>query len=194
MIKKKHDILVLNRVWIPIHIVDWKKAMSLMVQEAVRPLDRDLIVYDFSDWLNFSNLCDDYPKIATVRYHIAVPEVILLKTYDRLPVRDVKYSRMTLFERDKFTCCFCNQKFPKNLLTVDHIVPKCKGGLTNWNNTITACKSCNSIKADKSVEESGLKMHFKPKKPKWISPLAKAGHEHPCKSWLKFLDRTLVDI
>lgn len=192
--KKKPDVLVLNRVWIPIHIVEWKKSMSLIVQGAARPLDRDLIVYDFDDWVEFSRINEDYPKVLTVRYPIAVPEIVVLKNYDRLPLRDVKYSRMTLFERDKFTCCFCNKQFPKSLLTVDHLIPRSKGGKTNWSNTVTACKPCNNLKADLSIEEAGLKMHYKPKKPKWISPVYKAGHEHPCKSWKKFTDRTLVDI
>lgn len=194
MQKRKNSVLVLNKVWIPIHIVEWQKAMSLIIQESVRPLDNDLIAYDFEDWINFSNLTEEYPKINTVKYKIALPEIILLKNYDRLPLRDVKYSRMTLFERDNFKCCFCGKKFPKLELTVDHIIPRSKGGLTNWSNTVSACRKCNSIKADKSVEEVNFKMHYKPKKPKWVSPISKLSPDHPCKSWNKFLDRTLVDI
>jgi 5-methylcytosine-specific restriction endonuclease McrA len=194
MSKRKNNVLVLNKVWIPIHIVEWQKAMSLIIQESVRPLDRDLIAYDLNDWLEFSNISEDYPKVKTIRYKIALPEIILLKQYDRLPLRDVKYSRMTLFERDNYKCCFCGKKFSKLELTVDHIIPRSKGGLTNWDNTVSACKKCNSLKADKSIEELNLKMHYKPKKPKWISPISKLSHDHPCKSWDKFLDRTLVSL
>jgi 5-methylcytosine-specific restriction endonuclease McrA len=192
--KKKNDVLVLNKVWIPIHIITWQRAMSLIIQDSARPMDRDLIIYDLDEWINFSNINDDYPKIKTVKYKISIPEVILLKNYDKLPLRDVKYSRVTLFERDNFKCCFCNKKFSKLELTVDHIIPRSKGGGTNWENTVSACKSCNSIKADKTLEHSGLVMHFKPKRPKWVSPISKFGPSNPCKSWEKFLDRTLVEL
>ena len=190
--KKKNDVLVLNRAYIPIQIIEWQRAMSLLIQDAARPLDRNLDVYDFDTWLSFSSLNEDYPKISTIRYKIALPEIVVLRKYDKLPIRDVKYSRMSLFERDRYTCCFCNQKFPKLQLTVDHILPRSKGGTTSWMNTITSCKPCNSLKADRTPEQAHMKMHFKPKKPMWISPVSKMGDNHPCKSWLKFLDRVLV--
>jgi len=191
---KKHDVLVLNKSYIPIHIITWQKSMSLIIQESARPLDRDFITYTFEDWLTFSCMADDYQKVPTVRYNIAIPEVIVLRDYNSLPVREVKYSRQTLFQRDKFRCAYCNETFAKEQLTIDHIIPRSKGGLSNWSNTVSCCRPCNYLKADKTPEDAGLKLLIKPKKPIWLSPIADIKRNYVCKSWLKFMDRPLIDI
>ena len=187
--KKKHDILVLNRNFVPIHIISWQKAMSLIIQDSARSLDRDVIAYDFSDWLLFSEKDNDYAKVATVRYNIAVPEIVVLKKYDRLPTRDVKYSRQTLFERDGHICGYCGMEFDKKHLTIDHITPRAQGGKTTWANTISACFQCNNKKADKTPEQAGMPLKYKPRKPGWFSPLTHIKPDHPCKSWFKFMSK-----
>lgn len=189
---KKLDVLVLNRSWMGIHIVDWHKAMTLMVKEAARPLNRELEVFDFKSWLEFSEVHDDFPKVTTVKHKIALPEIIILTNFDRLPMRDIKYSRPTVFERDNYTCCYCNKRFNKDELTADHVFPKDRGGKLTWDNTVTACKPCNNKKANRTPAEAGMKMHYHPKKPKWVSPLSKIGPDHPCKSWRKFLGKALI--
>lgn len=190
---KKPDVLVLNKSFIPIHIIAWEKCMSLIIQEAARPMDRDFMAYDFTDWLAFSEVNTDYPVVSTVSHKIAIPEVIILRKYDRLPSRDVKYSRQTLFQRDKYTCGYCGGVFDRKELTVDHIVPRAHGGKTTWNNTISACFKCNSTKADRTPEGAKMPLIFKPRKPSWLSPLTDIKPDHPCKSWLKFAGRVLID-
>ena len=191
--KRKHDVLVLNKSWVPIHIVTWQKSMSLIIQDAAHPLNTEFNAYDFESWLTFSQLNEDYAKIHTVKHAIAIPEIIVLRKYDRLPVRDVKYSRQTLFQRDSFTCAYCNKVFPRDELTVDHIIPRCRGGTSNWANTVSACRPCNALKADLTPEQAGLVLHYKPRKPMWLSPIAHIKPDHPCKSWRKFMKRALVD-
>jgi 5-methylcytosine-specific restriction endonuclease McrA len=194
MNRKKPDVLVLNKSYVAIHIVDWKKAMSLICQDSARPMDRDFVSYSFADWMLFSDTNkNDYPTAGTVNRKIAIPEIIVLRKYDKLPSRDVKYSRQTLFERDHFTCGYCGKIFDKKELTVDHIVPRSQGGTTTWKNTITACFPCNSTKADKTPEQAKMKLKFKPGKPVWFSPLNDIKPDHPCKSWVHFSGRTLVD-
>ena len=194
MKRKKPDVLVLNKNFIPIHIIEWGKAMSLIIQDNARAMDRDFVTYEFNDWLSFSEMNEnEYPHVATVSRKIALPEIIILRKYDRLPIRDVKYSRQTLFQRDNHTCAYCGKVFERKLLTIDHIVPRAQGGKTTWNNTISACTTCNSKKADRTPEQAGMHLRFKPKKPSWLSPLTNIGPEHPCKSWKKFTYRTLVD-
>ena len=190
---KRHDILVLNKNYVPIHIIGWQKCMSLIIQEAARPLDRDFVTYSMEDWMKFSTETEDYHKIHTSKQGIALPEVITLRKYDRLPIRDVKYSRQTLFQRDKFHCAYCMQVFPRDQLTVDHIMPRSKGGHSTWANTVSCCKPCNNFKADRTPDEAKMKLHLKPKKPVWLSPVADLKPDHPCKSWLKFMDRTPTD-
>lgn len=164
-----------------------------MFQESARALDRDLITYDYVDWLSFSQNDIDYPIIHTVNRRIAVPEIIILKYYDKLPMRDVKYSRQTLFQRDRHICAYCGKVFDRNDLTVDHILPRAQGGKTTWDNTVAACFPCNSVKADRTPEQAGMHLKFKPKKPSWFSPLTNIKVNHPCKTWQKFMYKTLVD-
>lgn len=196
--KKRHGVLTLNKHYVPIHIIEWGKAVSLMFQDHARALDMDYMVYKYEDWLAFSTLPETeraYQFVSSSRYKVAVPEIIVLTDYERLPTRDVKYSRQTVFQRDAWTCAYCGKVFDKKDLNIDHIVPRCKGGLTTWQNTITSCISCNSKKADKTLAEAGLKLLFQPKRPKWLSPLTRvASKEHPCKSWNHFLNRANVDM
>jgi len=194
MNKKLSDVLVLNKSWVAIHIVDWKKAMSLIYQDAARSLDMDFIAYDFSMWLEFSTSkpSNDYPKVHTSTKEIAIPEIVVLTKYDRLPSRDVKYSRQTLFERDSYRCAYCGKHFPRPELTVDHIIPRSKGGKTNWDNTVSACRQCNFLKANRTPQEAKMPLLLKPKKPKWISPLHKVGGHRLLKSWQRFSDRAPV--
>ena len=192
---KKHipDVLVLNRNHAALHICDWQKSMSLIYQDAARALDRDGIVYEFPDWLVFSEIENDYPVIHTTSKRIAVPEIIVLMKYDRLPTRETKYSRQTLFHRDRHTCAYCGQAFRREDLTVDHIKPRAQGGTTTWLNTITACKPCNGTKANRTPEEASMHLRFKPKKPVWLSPLMHVKADHPCQTWLRYTNQTVTD-
>lgn len=190
---KKPDVLVLNKGYVPVHIIDWTRAMSLIYQQHARPLDRDLIVYNYNDWVSLSNVRDDYPYVKTIHNKIFIPEIIVLKEFNRLPLRDVKYSRQTLFQRDHFKCAYCGKKFDKNTLTIDHVIPRHLGGKTTWENTVTACRECNFKKGGKLLSEINMQLLIPPKKPRWISPVSGNSRHYECKSWLLFLDKTLID-
>lgn len=193
MRKRIPDVLVLNKSWCPVQIVNWQVCMSKIYQGIAHPLDREFIAYTYKDWLTFSEISETYPVIHTVNHRIAIPEIIALVNYNRLPIRDVKYSRQSIFQRDKNLCGYCGNRFKSEDLTIDHIIPRCKGGKTTWDNTISCCRPCNSRKDNKLLHEAGLKLLFKPKKPTWISPVANIRPDHPCKSWLKFMNRVSTD-
>jgi 5-methylcytosine-specific restriction endonuclease McrA len=121
---------------------------------------------------------------------IAIPEIIVLMKYNKLPTRDVKYSRENVFHRDHYTCQYCGNVFHVKELTVDHILPRDLGGRTLWNNITTACKPCNNKKANKTPEKAGMVLLHKPTKPQWLNPITNArGKTSICKSWLRFMDR-----
>ena len=188
---KKNDILVLNRVWVPLHIIEWKKAMSLIYTENARPLSKDFISYTYSDWLDFSiRNAEEYNKISTSNYKIAIPEIIVLTNYDNIPKREIKYSRQTVFERDRFICQYCGIEFPIKELTIDHVVPRSKGGKSTWDNSVSCCKKCNHDKSDRTLAQAGMKLIHKPIHPSWVSPMTKLSAKvHTCKSWNHFMDR-----
>jgi len=190
--KKKHDILVLNRGYTPIQIVDWKVAMSLIYKDAAHAIDNTFMSYSFADWMKFSITLEGepYAKVATVSQGIAVPEIIVLNKFDRLPDKEVKFSRENIFKVYNYQCAYCGEIFPMAKLTLDHITPRSLGGGTTWNNIVPSCKPCNNRKANLTLTQAGLKLLFKPKKPRWVSPLTGISWDkHPCKSWQHFINR-----
>lgn len=188
---KKTDVLVLNKNWVPIHIISWKKGVSLISQEKCRALDREFIAYGYSDWLGFSlKNQKKYPVAWTINYPVAIPEIIVSITFEKLPSREVKFSRQNIFSRDGHKCVYCGQKFKRDELTLDHIIPRSKGGHTTWDNTVSSCFSCNQKKADRTPNEAGMHLKIEPKKPKWIGPIHNYdSNVHPCKSWEHFMPR-----
>jgi 5-methylcytosine-specific restriction endonuclease McrA len=85
-----------------------------------------------------------------------------LVNYVRFRRGSIKVGRQRIFKRDKYECGYCGSK--KNL-TIDHIIPRSKGGDNSWNNLITCCNRCNNEKDDKTLEEAGMKMRFQPFEP-----------------------------
>ena len=190
--KKRHDVLCLNRQFCPLHILEWDKAISLIYQEKAKALDKDYISYSYKDWLTFSQTMDshEFYKINSINYSVALPEIIHSVSFSRLPSRQVKYSRQSVFARDGFICGYCGNKFKSKELTVDHITPRALGGKTEWNNVISCCFTCNQMKADKTPKQAGMPLIFKPHKPGWLGPLQSINIDtHPCKSWKHFMKR-----
>lgn len=172
---KKYDTLVLNRSYIPVSVAHNHKAMSLLYSDSAHSLDENFASYNWNDWLQFSilptTLDNGYNFINTIDHKIAIPDTIVLRHFDSLPKRDVKYSRQTVFQRDGFMCLYCGKIFKSNELTIDHIIPKSKGGKSTWDNTCACCSSCNRKKANKSLKESGMHLVKMPTEPRWISPM-----------------------
>jgi 5-methylcytosine-specific restriction endonuclease McrA len=95
---------------------------------------------------------------------IEVPAVVRLRKSDRQKA-SAKFSRINVYVRDRFTCCFCGQKFPPKELNYDHVLPRVQGGKTVWENIVTSCYPCNSRKGDKTPRQAGMRMHYQPHKP-----------------------------
>ena len=104
--------------------------------------------------------------IITASGNFIRPIVILLLNYVRFRPGNLGVTRKRLFKRDGYECTYCGSK--KNL-TVDHIIPKSRGGPNSWSNLVTSCFRCNSIKDNKTPEEAGMKLRFKPYTPTLFS-------------------------
>ena len=87
-----------------------------------------------------------------------LPSVIALKDYI-VPQSQPSFTRFNVFLRDKFSCQYCGSK---QELTFDHLLPRSKGGETNWNNVVTACSSCNVRKGGKLLNNSGMSLNQSP--------------------------------
>jgi len=94
------------------------------------------------------------------------PLVIRLLNYVRYRPKGIGITRKRIFKRDNYECCYCGSK--RNL-TIDHVIPKSRGGSNYWDNLVTSCGRCNSNKDNMTPEEAGLKMRYKPTVPSLFS-------------------------
>jgi 5-methylcytosine-specific restriction endonuclease McrA len=163
------DTLVLNRNYYAVHISNWKKAVSLLYQGHAQAVDENLQAYDFKDWVELSAMMTENAKgfVNSVTMRVAIPEVIRLTRYDKLPRQDVKFSRRNIFEHYKRKCCYCGVKVTPETSNWDHVIPKSKGGVSNWTNIVLSCYPCNTKKDDKTPKEAGMALLIKPSRPKW---------------------------
>lgn len=136
-------VLVLNIDHNPLHITNWKRAVCLILNGK-------------------ATLVEAYDKY--IYKNIKKPKIIRLNRFINYFYKSNKaaFSRLNLYIRDNYTCAYCGQKFNKNKLSIDHIIPKSKGGATNFENCITACIDCNFKKGDKTLKEVGMNLLFKP--------------------------------
>ncbi|TDQ15237.1 5-methylcytosine-specific restriction endonuclease McrA [Algoriphagus boseongensis] len=159
-------VLVLNLDHSPVAVVSPQKAIVLVLLEKANVLS----TYDLLE-------------IRTVSRSFEYPAVIRLTHYKNIPYRGVLLNRMNLFRRDKGECQYCGSK---RHLTIDHIVPRSKGGKTTWTNLITACNRCNVNKGDKTPEQAGLVLRSEPFKPSLSHFLAEYA-ERRAEEWLPYL-------
>jgi 5-methylcytosine-specific restriction endonuclease McrA len=96
--------------------------------------------------------------------------VIRLLSFDRLPKRSLRLNRHTIFARDGHRCQYCNRRFPGSQLSLDHVVPRSRGGQTTWENVVCACLQCNVKKGGRTPQEAHMRLGRKPSRPK-RSPL-----------------------
>ncbi len=143
--------------------------------------------FSFSQWRDRSAQAPHPETIATVSFKIRVPRVILLVMFDRLPKKEVKFTRHNIFERDRNTCQYCGDVFERKDLNLDHVIPRDRGGPTTWENIVCSCIRCNTQKANCTPQEAGMHLVRKPKRPKW-RPFVQVsvGIQHD--SWKHFLD------
>lgn len=170
-------VLVINATFEPINICSVKRAMVLLTKgAALVEVERE------------------------VRLHkkFMAPSVVRLKRYAEVPRRTQMLSRKNIYIRDGYCCQYCGKKFSAKDLTLDHVVPRSRGGPSKWENLVAACdnhyedekfvRGCNHRKGDKTAEEAGMKLLRQPR-PLTLHTsrgmIRLAGHEEP--SWRKFL-------
>jgi 5-methylcytosine-specific restriction endonuclease McrA len=162
--------LVLNKSWSPVSICTAKKAIAKTMLDLARILDPETyILYNFENWMELPVREND-KFIRTSKNKIRVPEIIVLSEYERFPQREVKLTRRNLLIRDNYTCQYTGKRISMDNGTIDHVIPRSRGGTSTWENLVMSCLEVNSKKADRTPDEAGLKLLKKPEKPKW-SPI-----------------------
>jgi 5-methylcytosine-specific restriction endonuclease McrA len=190
-----HRVLVLNRLWQPVNIVGLLRAMSLLFRgraAAVHADDGHHRLFSAAEWVDFSTR-EPPPAAESVRSPcivLRVPRVLLLNSYDRVPRREIRFSRRNVYLRDAHTCQYCGRIFREEELNLDHVVPRDVGGKTNWENIVTACVRCNSRKANRLPEPAGMTLCRAPARPKWRLVVASSLSSDELAVWKEFLEVT----
>ncbi len=104
--------------------------------------------------------------IRSVSQKIPQPSVIKLSNYIKIPFKNIELSRKNILRRDDHRCQYCGKKSVE--LTIDHIIPKSRGGVDTWENLVTACVKCNNRKGNRTPDEANMQLLTKPRKPNHI--------------------------
>lgn len=165
-----NKILLLDRNYMALAIIGWKKAIKLLVKQKAEPME-DVITTPIKSGSDFVLL----PSI--VRLVVKIPW--------RAHKTRLRFSRTKLLIRDNYVCQYCGKKLNKNA-TIDHVIPKNKGGDTTYLNCVACCGECNNKKADKSLEEVNMRLLKKPRKPTFITLYGNSGNKIP-KEWQLYM-------
>jgi 5-methylcytosine-specific restriction endonuclease McrA len=188
--------LVLNKRWTPVRIAPVREVIGLVAKGSAIIIEPGSFqTHDLVSWNDVSKARAGFHGcvIRSARLSLVPPEVILLTTYDGLGQRSVVFSRKNLFKRDHYTCQYCGARPGPEELTVDHVLPRSRGGLSTWENCVLACVPCNARKADRTVAHAGLKLRKLPKKPSWRA-LAPISPQERRVSWDQFLTRAYWEV
>jgi 5-methylcytosine-specific restriction endonuclease McrA len=192
-------VLVLNRLWQAVNICTAQRALCLLFQGHAQVVDGDgkeFRTFDFDGWRDVSVTIPNHTGslVHTISFKMRVPKVILLVFFDRLPRKEVKFTRHNIFERDKYQCQYCGEVLDRKDLNLDHVVPRDRGGLTTWDNIVCSCIECNTKKGNRTPNEAGMKLLHKPKRPRWRPFITVSHTRQSDESWRRFLDPSLWDV
>lgn len=190
------SVLVLNKHYAAIRVISAKRAICMLFKHVAEILsieDSQYFSYDFESWREVSQLRAQYERdehewIRCVRFELAVPRIIRLLVYDRLPRKQVKLTRRNIFGRDRSRCQYCGKRFPTTELSLDHVVPRSRGGKMAWENVVCACVGCNVRKGGRLPREAGMKLIVEPVRPRRSPVVTLRLTSEKYASWKQFLD------
>jgi len=189
-------VLVLNKHYAAIRVVSARRAFCMLfkqIAEIVSIEDGSWQSYDFASWREVSQFRARYERehhewIRCVRFDLAVPRIIRLLFYDRLPRRPVKFNRRNIYARDRNLCQYCGRRYPTSELSLDHVVPRSRGGTTDWHNIVCCCVKCNVQKGGRIPSEAGMHLIGEPTRPRRSPAITLRLTSDKYASWKQFLD------
>lgn len=181
-----NPVLMLNASWMPIDVITVAQAIEKICNYRAKFVDQDYSVHDFDSWTQLAAIKNE-PALHTATLSLRVPEVIVLTNYDKTPANRFVFSRRNVYRRDKYTCQYCGSRTKSEELTIDHVLPRSRGGKSTWTNCVLACFPCNSKKGDKTPLEAGMRLRRNPKKPKWSPQLVVMKVRNVPVSWEHFV-------
>jgi 5-methylcytosine-specific restriction endonuclease McrA len=190
-------VLILNRNMYAIQVVPWERALTLLYLDRACVVDEEYKTYDFADWVQVSRAIEESPAgfIHTATFKLAIPEVIALKFFDKVPKQAVPFTRRNIYHHYGYRCCYCGKHLPTTDLNLDHVVPRSRGGVTDWSNIVTSCIPCNLRKGDRLPTEAKMKLLIPLSRPKMrhgVTLMARAPIPMR-RSWQRFIDNVYWD-
>ena len=147
-------------------MINWRRAVKLVVLEKAE-------IIEVSD-----------REVRSVSTRVPVPSVVRLTSFVRFRRREAKFSRRNIYTRDNFRCQYCGTRPSSHELTCDHVVPRSRGGRTDWANIVTCCVSCNRRKGGRTPSEAGMHLIRVPKRPEKAPAIRiTVGLKHAPDSW-----------
>ena len=153
------SVLVLNQNYEPLHVCNVRRAVVLVARgkaEVIDGLDRAKAL------------------LRTVGGEFEVPSVIRMVYFIRRPRPVMRLSRREVFNRDRFTCQYCGRRTALKDLTLDHVLPRFRGGRHTWENLVSACRGCNHRKAGRTPREARMTLRAQPRRPS-VTPVSLFG-------------------
>jgi len=148
--EQQREVLLLNSSEEVLAVIDWSKAINLIFTgKATKP----------------SNF-EDYHEIKTTQGVYKLPTAIILINYVYIPYKACPLTRKNILKRDDNKCQYCGKYLKKGEFTIDHLLPKSRGGENNWTNLVASCYKCNSRKSNRTPKEANMKLLKEPKEPK----------------------------
>jgi 5-methylcytosine-specific restriction endonuclease McrA len=163
-------VLLLNITYEPLRIINWKKAITMLCLGKVEVIE-------------------EYGReIHSVSFTVKLPSVVRLLRMVKRPKTPVKFSRQNIYARDRYRCQYCGDRFSTEDLTYDHVIPKSRGGRTQWKNIVTCCIDCNRKKGGRKPSEASMKLIRKPKRPAWVPAIRiTLGYREIPQTWRDYL-------
>jgi 5-methylcytosine-specific restriction endonuclease McrA len=166
----RSKVLVLNTTFLPINICSWRRAMVLIFKGKAEEIEKS--------------------KKHINKGKYILPLVIKLRDYVPIPYNGVVFTRKNIFLRDNHTCQYCGKT---GNLTIDHVIPKSRGGDDVWQNVVTCCIRCNNKKGDRLPDEEGMKLIGTPYKPPSSLYLQVTRQSSVPSSWFSYFFRKSVN-
>jgi 5-methylcytosine-specific restriction endonuclease McrA len=165
------DTLLLDQGYQPLRVIPWQRAICM-------------------GFLGKVEIVDTHERpIRTVSREYPAPAVVRLLGRWRPEQHIVRFSRDGIFARDAYACQYCGDTPHRDELTMDHVMPRHRGGPTGWTNIVTACSPCNLRKGGRTPEEAGMRLRQEPYRPHWVPPTRSSlGLDELPQAWRNWLN------
>jgi len=189
-------VLVLNKLYSAVRVVDARRAFTLLCKGAAEVVNVEAgsyVSYSLNSWAEAAEFQrafehEEHDWVTTPSIVMAVPKIIRLLGYERLPREPVKLNRRNIYARDQNRCQYCGKHFSTKELTLDHVVPRVQGGENSWTNLVCACVRCNARKGGRTPNQARMKLIRDPVKPRRNPAITLRLGSPKYQSWKAFLD------